>query len=277
MSEAPSYIERPFHRPRVEFTRDNNDLVDLSDYLPYLVDDPDAVPIVLTQEQRKEGSWVNQHVYFQKTFYQQRGLDDWKKDKVLAKFCSTPYNQIVMRRWEEEKLHRLYEEHVTAPNPEPMRQALIDFSKFDLLGAAAIGRRVALVPEALEYISPGAGTAALSSISSPIERANYFDKTIEAVLKKLDPPLILPERLVVGAINRLSQMFNTDRLKKEVEYRLPKEEVYIPVGVRHPSLYYQMSLDLLKDAALVEDNQKRMRDGRLTALQTGVDVVELAA
>lgn len=279
MARGFSYQNRPFLNPRESFLRDDNDLINPDIYLPYLVDHPDDAPIIMTREQRDVDvdDWVYQHVYFQKNFYMQKGEPDWLKDWVLSQFCTIPYNQIAMRRWMEQELHNTYEEHVIAPDTESMRRALIDFQKLDFLGAAALGKRVALVPEALNYLSPGAGRAAGSSVASPQERAIYFDGIAEDMLDDLSSPLVVPEVVITSAIKRMSKMFGTERLDEEVKNRLPLDCTYLPVGLRHPSVYYQVGTDMLKDASLLEDNKKRYSEVGITALQTGVNRLELVA
>ncbi len=263
MSEAPTYTDRPFSRPRKNFPRDSNELVNLNVYLDFLPDDPEDVPIIISTENREQ--WWYQHVYFQRLFYIQKGVPKFMKDAVLSQFCEAPYNQIGMRPHKEQELHRTYEEHVLAPSPETQGKSLIDFSYIDVLGAAAIGRRVALVPEACEHFIPGMGTPNGFVDLSPLEKAEFFDQELEKALEILRSPRVTPQRVITGAIKRLTRVIDNERLQEEAQRRVEQDEIYFPVRLRSPGFYYNLGVSMLKSNSKVQ------------ALHTEVDKLELAA
>ena len=246
MSEAPRYTDRPFSRQRRSFSRDQNDLVDLDTYLEFLPDDPEDVPIIINTANRDQ--WWYQHVYFQRLFYTQKGVSKLIKDRVLSQFCVAPYNQIGMRPEEEQRLHRAFEEHVLAPSPETQKKSLVDFGYIDILGAAAIGRRVALVPEATEHLLPGMGIPNGFVKLSPVEKADFFDGELHDALSALKSPLVTPQRVITGAIRRLTRVINDERLQEEAQARLRSDETYFPVRLRSLGFYYNLSVSLLKES-----------------------------
>jgi len=275
VSEAQTYSARPFSKPRRSFPRDANGLIDLdASYMEFLIDDPKDVPIIINTANKDE--WLYQHVYFQRLFYTQKGISRFMKDMVLSQFCEAPYNQMGMRTREEGRLHSIYEEHVIAPQPEIQRKSLIDFSNIDILGATAIGRRVALVPEAIEHFSPGMGTPNGFVDMSSVQKAEYFDDEMEKTLQILRNPLVTPQRVITGVISRLTRIVNNERLKEETSSRIRDDRIYYPVRLRSPGFYYNLGVQLLKDQASGMENQ-RSRRSTFIALQTEVDQVELAA
>jgi len=257
------YVYRPFSKPRESFDRDSNGLVVLDAYLQFMPDDPEEVPIIINTQNREE--WWYQHVYFQRLFYIQKGVSKYLKDMVLSQFSETPYNQMGMRPREEQRLHSIYEEHVLAPPPETQRKSLVDFSHIDILGAAAVGRRVALVPEAVEHLIPGMGVPNGFVDMSPIEKADFFDQSMDEALQVLKSPIVTPQRVITGAIKRLTRLVDNERLQEEAQRRVGNDNIYFPVRLRSPGFYYNLGVRMLKNT----DNVK--------ALQTGVDKVDLAA
>jgi hypothetical protein len=276
MVEAQTYIHRPFNRPRESFPRLPNDLVDLDVYLKYIVDNPEDTPLAVIGGAH---GFINQHFYFQKRFYRQEGVSEFLKDQVLADFCNSPYNQVVMRRAQEEELHKRFEEHVFAPSPESMKATLADFKMLDILGGAAMGRRVALVPEALGHLAGGVRYANFSKQApdlSPNERAAFFDQQLETVLQALESPQIISQGIVTGAVRRIGRLINSEVLDEAVQRRIRENEEYLPLRLRHPDFYYHISKDLLKGTVMVEP-LAQPEGATVTALQTGVDQVELVA
>jgi len=264
MSEAPNYSDRPFSRLRESFPRDSNGLVDLdSSYPDFLIDDPEDVPIIINTRNREQ--WWYQHVYFQRLFYTQKGVPEFIKDMVLAQFCESPYNQMGMRPEKEQELHRMFEEHVLAPPPETQRNSLLDFGQIDILGAAAVGRRVALVPEAVEHLIPGMVVPNGFVDMSPVEKAEFFDQVMDEALQVLRSPLVTPQRVITGAIKRIVRVVDNEILSEEAHRRTNRDGSYYPVRLRSPGFYYNLGVSMLKSRSNVQ------------ALQTEVDQVELAA
>ncbi len=271
---SPRYIRRPFKNPPEAFPRDSNELIDLDVYLEYLVDDPEDAPIEIKDDEK--ALWQPQHIYFQGPFYGQYSERSYMRDQVLTEFQSSPYNQIIMRRIQELKVHRRFEEHVSPPAPETMRQSLIDFRRLDILGAAAIGKRIALVPEALEYLVHGTNPPKDNFGLSPLERANFFDEELRVSLEALQSPLVTPQRLVTGAIRRTARLINSESLNEEAERRLEEDGVYIPVRLRKPGFLYGLSNTMLEQMTSVTYIRPD-KEIPLEPLQTGVDRVQLAA
>jgi hypothetical protein len=237
---SPNWSRRPFlNHPNV-FPRDKNGMVAMDVYHDYLVDHPDDAPILL-KGTTKDG-WMYQHIYFQRSFYMQPGVPRWIRDEVLRRFCTSPYNQIAMREDIEDDLHNRFEEHVFAPPPESMKRGLDVFNKIDVLGAAAVGRRVALAPEALKYLAPEAkySRGPLSSFS-PVERAEIFDGVAERTLSELREPNVIPQRIVTGAIARIGRLVNSELLQQEARLRISQDGTYYPVRTRRPKFYYELS------------------------------------
>lgn len=273
MASSPNYIRRPFSHPPESFPRDGNELVDIDAYEKYLVDHPDDVPIDMVGGLQK--IWMYQHLYFQRPFYKQQNVSKHLRDRVLSDFSNAPYNQLAMRRAKELQVHREFEEHVLPPSPETMKKSMVDFRHLDILGAAAIGRRVALVPEALEYLVPGASPYRQTGDYSPVETADFFDSELERALQVLRTPLVTPQRVITGVIKRTGRILNSELLKNEAEVRINEDPVYYPVRLRKLGHFYKMSKELLENTCLVEAVEND--EIHPTTLQTGVDGVELAA
>ena len=213
MASSPNYLRRPFLDPPKSFQRDPNGLVNLDTYTDYLVDHPDDAPIEIVGSQRN--IWMYQHLYFQRPFYQQQNVSRYMRDRILADFSNSPYNQLAMRRTKEVQLHKEREAHVFAPPPETMKKSLADFRNLDILGAAAVGKRVALVPEALECLVPGATVPKQTLKYSIREKAEFFDGELERALQALRSPLVTPQRVITGAIHRTTRLLNSKLLNDE--------------------------------------------------------------
>jgi len=272
MATSPLYQRRPFLNPPEAFPRYPNGLINPDAYLDYLVDDPDNVPVEIAENQRP--FWLYQHFYFQRPFYDQREESKYMRDGVLKEFCNSPYNQLTMRSEEELKAHLRFEEHVHAPPPETMKNSLVDFKYLDMLGAAAIGRRVALLPEALQYLAPGASFPRWNLDYSPGGRAAFFDAKLIEALQALHSPLVTPQRVITGVIKRTSRLLNSELLNSEASKRIEQDPVYYPVRLRKLGFMYAMSAEMLQGISTIEKIEDRVT---LEALQTEADEVELAA
>lgn len=225
------------------FPRDKNGLVDINAYSEYLIDHPDDVP---TQVTGQGNGYVHQHLYFWRNFYKQKGEPAILRDKLLSSFWESPYNQLLMRPYKERQVHDRFRGLVSPPPIETMKKALIDFGNLDYLGAAALGRRIALLPEAREYIVPGVNAPKAAKNFSPLETARLFDIEIERILETLNQPLVTPQRVITGAISRMSRMLHSESLNEDAERRIDEDPVYYPVRIRKFSDLYSISNTLLK-------------------------------
>lgn len=236
---------------RVPFPRDSRGLIDLECYLRYLPDPPDKVPISLPFNY--QGEWVHQHVYFQERVYRQEGVPLENKNMDLVHFRNAPYNQIIMRRRKELKVHQTYEENVSPPPAETIRNCLEDYGKIDAIGAAVVGRQVALNPELIEEITPGTGPSLYSLELSPKERAEFFDDVLHDSLLALHKPHVAPERVVFGAIKRISLLLRDPELQSEAARLLKERNVFYPVRVPKRATLLSLSNCLLRDRVMAND------------------------
>src|SRR3569833_2794386 len=182
--DAPHQRHSPSRRKEA-FPRVNNEpynLVDVDAYLDYIVDDPSQVPLEIGG---LKNPFVYQHLYWQESFYRQRGVPEAVKDYTLINFQASPYQQIGIRRAEETHLHLRFEDHILPPHPHIMEKAVADFRVLDDLGAAAIGKKVAILPEAVEFLAPGNGTPKVAREVSNGTIAELFDARIDADLEAL--------------------------------------------------------------------------------------------
>ena len=263
------FLERPLVHVREPFPRINGEpghLVDVDVYLDYIVDHPGEVPLEIGGS---NNPFVYQHKYWKEWFYKQKGTDQRIIDANLVAFQASPYNQLGMRKYQELRVHQRFEEFVSPPHPVNVERSVVDFKVLDNLGAAVVGRRVALVPEALEYIAPGNGLSKQTELYSPREITEFFEGQIELALEKLEAPLITPRRVVTGVISRIARLTNSDVLGEEAAKRISEDDVFYPMRIRSISGYYQMSADML---AKIDEPSSNV-----ISLQTGVDRVQLAA
>lgn len=244
--EAPDYNDWVFSD---DFPRDRNGLVDLSAYQEYLPDHPDTIPPII-QEGRNIGL-VHQHIYFWRRFYRQKKTPPSVRDGLLKNFWLAPYNQLVMRFEEEAKIHNKYKKLVSPPPIETMRSSVIDFGYLDRLGAAAIGRRVALVPEAFDLAFGGFQSHKTFQDRSPLEIARLFDGEIERILKHLETPLVTDQRVVTGAISRMARLTNNKMLLEEKRKRTENDPTYYPVRIKDPKSLLKISRRMLDKKRLV--------------------------
>ena len=260
---------------REAFPRDSNGLIDIEKaYAEFLVDDPDIIPTQITEDMLEE--WVHQHEYFRRLFYLQKSEPDIMRDRVLSRFREEPYNQLAMRPRQELAAHQKYARKVSPPPVETMKKSLIDFKVMDRLGAAAIGRRVALVPEALGHLIPKCTPKKGKAEYSPFQKARFFDKEMEKAIEVLYNPLVTPQRVVTGAIARMARMLNNERLLEEARRRIDIDPVYYPVRIRKPGFLYDLSNTMLKNIQVVYLPSAEDRPEEVD-LQTRLYLVESSA
>lgn len=253
LPKGPYFQRRPFLNKLREFPRDTNGLVDMGAYHEFLVDPPAEAPIYL--KRTAKAGWMYQHLYYQRSFYKQAGVPRIIRDEVLRKFCISPYNQIAMREDIEDDLHEQFEEHVSPPPPETMKMGVADFETLDRLGAAAVGQRVALLPEAIKYLAPEIRleTPLAYSQRPPVETSEMFDSIIDEALGELETPLVINQRVITGVIARMGRMINNEKLKREAERRIKADEIYYPMRLRTARFYITLSHELLETAINLEE------------------------
>jgi hypothetical protein len=243
MSSRPRTIER--------FEREPSGLVDLEGYIPYLIDTPEETPITLPF--KNQGPWVRQHVYFQERTYRQKGVPLEEKDMNLVWMRHISYNQVIMRRHMECQLHIDHEPEVAPPPAETIQKCLEDYDHFDLIGAAIVGKVVALQPGAEQFIAPGGGARPkLFSEISDAERASFFYETLEAEIETALSPVIVSERVVTSALKRMAELLGNNRLRQEAQKRIEKDKVYYPLRMPKPAALYHRSNELINQAYGVE-------------------------
>lgn len=242
-------VEQP--RAREPFPRDANGLVDLAAYDEFLIDDPSIVPLDIRGNEKRD--WVHQHIYFSATFYEQKTEPSPMRDRALARFRAVPYNQIIMRPEQEELLHKYFETNISPPDPAIINQSLAEMGHLDSLGGAALGRRVALVPESLPELIPGHHTPKPNPDFSPLKIAEFLDQKTYQAIEALASSTITPQRVVTGAISRLAKLFNNPILLEEAERRQQEDPIFYPVRIPTTGYFYHVNRKLLKQMCEISE------------------------
>lgn len=231
---------------RDPFLREDSGLVNLESYLPYLVDRPESVPISLPL--KNQGPLVHQHVYFREPDYRQDGVPVEEKDWDLVWMRNISYNQIIMRRRLEVRLHHDHEEHVLPPSPDTNRKCLEDYGHIDTIGAAIIGKVIALNPEIQPAMLPGSTRPARINVLSPEERAEFFDGQLTTSLEAITHPEITPERVITSALKRMSIYLKDPELQSEAGRRLKEDNTYYPLRMPKLGKLFHLSNELIAGA-----------------------------
>lgn len=234
-----------------EFKREHSRLVNLECYMPYLTDAPEDVPISLPPN--NNGPFVHQHIYFQESKYRQDGVELEKKDMNLVWMRRISYNQIIMRRHIEPKLHRDHEDHVIPPPPETNRQCLEDFEHVDNIGAAILGKVMALKPDAHPDLLDKFGYPARYKFLSPTDRADFFDEQYAISLEAIKSPQITPERVISSALKRMSIFLEDSELEAEADRRINGDKTHYPLRMPKLSQLYQRSNVMIARAFELEE------------------------
>jgi hypothetical protein len=204
----------------------------------------------LTRQDQQREEWLNQHLYFHGSFYEQRGEKGWLRDPILLNFRKVPYNQLIMRRDQEARVHADMQEHIVPPPIESMKRTLQDFKYLDILGSAALGRRIVLLPESAQRLA-GSGFYKGFNGDDFEEALNFFDTEIERALQHLREPLVTSQRLLTGVIKRTSDWINNERLHREADHRISQDPIYYPMRIQKPGYYYTFSQQMLKHMNVV--------------------------
>jgi hypothetical protein len=240
---------------REPFPRDRNGLVDLECYLPYLVDYPSVVPLYLPFNHPARGiNWLRQHVYFQERNYRQEGVPPEDKDWNLVHWRNAPYNQLIMRPQEEQRLHRDFEEHVDAPPAETISACLNEYEIINKLGAASLGKTVLLQPEHSRNIFQ---IAKLEGTNLSVDdRVDIYNAQIDESLRELHSSTVTPHRIVTSALRRLAILVNDTKISKEAIERSEGGEDHFPLRMPKTQRLLDLSHTLLKDA--VDSKQREI-------------------
>jgi hypothetical protein len=232
-----------------DFPRLPNGLVDPNVYLDYMPDHPDDIAPIVTQADKK--GLRHQHIYYWRSFFRQKSTPKPMRDLTLLDFWKAPYNQLLMRIEQEARIHKKYKKLVSPPPIETMKKSHVDFGWLDRLGAAAIGRRTALVPEAFNGVAQDLGPHPMTKHYSPMEIAGIFDSEIKKSLEQLMHPLVTPQRVITGAISRMARLTGNEHLADEARRRAEIDAVYFPIRIRDPLQLALLSRKILDSKRLI--------------------------
>ncbi len=252
-------------------------LIKLESYHTYLVDPPEVVPLVLPFN-NCNGFYVNQHIYFPETAYRQAGVPPEEKDFSLNWMRRISYNQIIMRREQEIKLHNEMDEVVIPPPQEVVRKNLEDFAHLDIIGAALVGKIVSVHPEvqAQVFARPGKVPAEVRDIT-PSERVEHFDSLLEKSVSILDNPQITPKLVLSSAMKRMAQLLGNKSLESEADQQLRHEDLYYPLRMPKLERLFHLSNTLLLDESDPVSIVQPIELVNRPAPQPPVDRLEIAA
>ena len=223
---------------------EDSGLVDLDCYLPFLPDPPDRVPAFVRPS--PDAPFVHQHVYFTWGKYRSPGKTaDEGQDNPLAKFRAFSYNQVLMRRRKELKLHQKYEDEVEHPPMSTVSASLEDLREIDMLAASAIGFEVSRNPEVIAMHVPEMGEPKAYQVVPRTEISDFFETQREKLIEVLRSPRITPQSVVVSALKRVATYLDNPRLDKEANERLAADHIYFPVRVRSLRHYYDLGNSML--------------------------------
>jgi hypothetical protein len=220
-----------------------NELVSLRSYDPYLIDPPEAVPIRLPFN--NQGMFVHQHMYFREADYRQHRVPVENKNWGLVWVRNISYNQVIMRRTLELKLHKDHEDQVEPPPDETIADNLRDLAHVDLIGAAIIGKLIGLKPELKPTIVPSGSQLARRDEITPTERAEFFDGLLAKSVTELEKPLVTPQIVIASALKRMAVLLGHKGLENEADARLMEEETYYPLRMPKVERLYHLSNELL--------------------------------
>ncbi len=194
---------------------------------------------------KKHPVFVHQHMYFQEATYRQDGVPEEDKDWDMVWMRNFSYNQVIMRSVMEIQLHKDHERDVEHPPAKTMRGNLEDFSKLDFLGAASLGRLIALKPEVKAILFPGENLPAALVDTTPRERARFFDDLLGRTVDELSSPIATPQIVVSSAMKRMAGLLGDKDLHAEADVRLAQEETYYPLRLPKLSTLYYLGNQLL--------------------------------
>lgn len=221
-------------------------LVDLDAYLRYLPDPPDRVPI--DPPKFVNSPWVRQHVYFEAAQWKKAGVEHEGTQSRLSAFRNHWSNQIIMRRKKEQKVHRDFEDHVEPPPFLIIDMGLEELNHLDRIGAATLGRDIALHPERVESLK-NVGPPKNAQDWSVADRLELFDNIRANSLQALESTKVTPEILVISGIIRLSKLLDEPGLIGIAEER--RDGKYLPVHTPSLGNLYALSNVMLRDACNV--------------------------
>ena len=233
------------------FPRHESGLVDFDCYLPYLPDHPDNVPIYVIPS--SASPFVHQHVYFKLDEYRSPGKTGAEGElNPLSWFRSFSYNQILMRRDQETRVHQDLVRHVEPPPVAVVEMSIEDFRRLDLAAVASLGLQLTLNPEKAPQNFPDTGLSAIIRRSARLDVADYFDTLRESTIHELASPKVTPHKIITSAFKRLAIYLDDKRLADEANERLADDPEYYPLRVRDKRHFLNMGNCLLKREFQIE-------------------------
>jgi len=234
---------------REAFPRTPSGLVDLTCYIPYLPDPPEEVPLSLPPSFNElELGWKRHHLIFKGDVWREEGvaLQD-KEYPERALFRSHEYNQLIMRPWEELKVHERYQEHI---EPESIPETAItgnlrDFNSIDSLVVASFGRHVAMQPSTFTDLIVRSGRPRAWDQLSATEIIEFFEGSMEGALDQLDSTIITDHQVIASALKRASMVTKDPMLTSIADQRLVENPYVYPLKVRKVATLYSLGCAML--------------------------------
>src|SRR5579862_2091528 len=267
MSIAVSAAEisgEPFDR------EEPSQLVNLDSYRPYLIDPPEIVPIrPLTGPGSK---YVHQHIYFTEPKYLNIRAESGEIDLRYRRLRTLSWSQIVMRRSEEQRLHREKEPTVKPPPEETVEELLKDYFDMDIVGATTLGIQELKKPKPFD---PWASRLFAPPEVEALSKAGKIDilgAERDRALEDLNSPRVVSHMLVTSAFKRLASFLGDFTLEKIANERL-QEQTHFPLRVPQYGALRTIGHHVILNGVKV----RSLEESRLLiqGLQTEVDRVQL--
>lgn len=215
---------------RAPFEREPSGLISLEQYKDYLIDAPSKVPLFFpdNNKNRSPRRFVYQHLLFQASSYWQLHLPAKERDRRYRAIRELSYSQIAMRSFMEDRLHSDMEIDVAYP-PEPtVDGALLDYFDLDLAAASALGI------EDIKHPRPINPDDIKLFRSKPVElqpltqedKVGIYETMLEAAIRRLESPRVLPEDVVTSALMRLARLVRHNDFSQIAQERLQGDHYY---------------------------------------------------
>lgn len=189
------------------------------------------------------------------------------REALLKHFRIEPSEWLVFSNEELELGQDFKELGVPLPK-DVIERAATDMGHIDTLGAAALGRRLALVPESVEHFWPHVGIMNVPDLS-PLDRAKIFDEAMENSLEALQNPEITSQRVITGAVVKLASLLKNERLMEEAARRVDLYPNFYQPRLKSLGVFKQLGDSMLRQFMNERDAQQ--------SLQTEVEPLQLAS